>query len=118
VAERWADHRRGRWDATRGLLSGWRIFMPAKDNGIDQPVRYEPRMNDFSLMAAFSIPERFATEDKARRTQLTYFPFGAGVRQCIWGESFAWMRRHSALATIREKWKLRLVTAIEWSRSR
>jgi len=53
-------------------------------------------------------PERFTAEAKARRTKLTYFPFGAGVRQCI-GESFAWMEGVLLLATIAQRWKLRLV---------
>src|SRR5882724_2175746 len=53
-------------------------------------------------------PERFAPEAKARRTKLTYFPFGAGVRQCI-GESFAWMEGVLLLATLAQNWKLSLV---------
>ncbi len=53
-------------------------------------------------------PERFTPEAKLRRTKLTYFPFGAGVRQCI-GESFAWMEGVLMLATIAQKWKLKLV---------
>jgi cytochrome P450 len=53
-------------------------------------------------------PERFSPEAKARRTRFTYFPFGAGARQCI-GESFAWMEGILLLATISQKWKLNLV---------
>jgi cytochrome P450 len=53
-------------------------------------------------------PERFTPEAKAARPKLTYFPFGAGPRQCI-GESFAWMEGVLALATIGQKWKLRLM---------
>jgi cytochrome P450 len=53
-------------------------------------------------------PERFTPEAKARRSKFTYFPFGAGVRQCI-GESFAWMEGVLLLATIAQKWKLNLV---------
>ena len=53
-------------------------------------------------------PERFTPEAKARRTRLTYFPFGAGIRQCI-GESFAWMQGVLLLATLAQNWKLRLV---------
>jgi len=53
-------------------------------------------------------PERFTPEAKSRRSKLTYFPFGAGVRQCI-GESFAWMEGVLLLATLAQKWKLKLV---------
>jgi cytochrome P450 len=53
-------------------------------------------------------PERFTPEAKGGRTKLTYFPFGAGVRQCI-GESFAWMEGVLLLATLAQKWKLNLV---------
>jgi cytochrome P450 len=53
-------------------------------------------------------PERFTAEGKARRAKFTYFPFGAGARQCI-GESFAWMEGVLILATLAQKWKLRLI---------
>jgi cytochrome P450 len=53
-------------------------------------------------------PERFTPQAKAARPKLSYFPFGAGPRQCI-GESFAWMEGVLALATIGQKWKLSLV---------
>ena len=53
-------------------------------------------------------PERLTPEARSRRTKLTYFPFGAGVRQCI-GESFAWMEGVLMLATLAQKWKLRMV---------
>jgi cytochrome P450 len=53
-------------------------------------------------------PDRFSAEGKALRTKFTYFPFGAGARQCI-GESFAWMEGTLILATLAQKWKLRLV---------
>jgi len=53
-------------------------------------------------------PDRFTAEGKAERTKFTYFPFGAGARQCI-GESFAWMEGVLILATLAQKWKLRLV---------
>jgi cytochrome P450 len=54
-------------------------------------------------------PNRFSPEAKARRAKFTYFPFGAGSRQCI-GESFAWMEGVLVLATLSQKWKLRLVS--------
>jgi cytochrome P450 len=54
-------------------------------------------------------PERFTPDAKARRAKFTYFPFGAGFRQCI-GESFAWMEGVLLLATLGQKWKLKLVS--------
>ena len=53
-------------------------------------------------------PERFTPEAKARRTKFSYFPFGAGFRQCI-GESFAWMEGVLVLATLAQKWKMTLL---------
>jgi cytochrome P450 len=53
-------------------------------------------------------PERFTPEAKARRAKFSYFPFGAGPRQCI-GESFAWMEGVLLLAVLGQKWRLKLV---------
>ncbi len=53
-------------------------------------------------------PERFTPEAKAGRSKFVYFPFGAGGRQCI-GEWFAWMEGVLVLATLAQKWRLRLV---------
>jgi len=53
-------------------------------------------------------PDRFSAAGRAQRTKFTYFPFGAGARQCI-GESFAWMEGVLILATLGQKWKLNLV---------
>lgn len=52
-------------------------------------------------------PERFAPEAPPR-PKFAYFPFGGGPRQCV-GESFAWMKGVLILATIAQKWRLRLV---------
>lgn len=53
-------------------------------------------------------PERFSPAAKARRTKFVYFPFGAGVRQCI-GESLAWTEGILLLATLAQGWKLSIV---------
>ena len=53
-------------------------------------------------------PERFTPEAKAGRPKFAYFPFGGGNRQCI-GESFAWMEGVLLIATIAQRWRLRLV---------
>jgi cytochrome P450 len=52
-------------------------------------------------------PERWA-EDAVDRPKVAYFPFGAGTRVCI-GEQFAWMEGTLLLATIAQRWRLRLV---------
>jgi len=53
-------------------------------------------------------PQRWTPEAEAARPPFTYFPFGAGARQCI-GEGFAWMEGFLALATLAQHWQLRLV---------
>jgi len=53
-------------------------------------------------------PERFSPERQAERPKFAYFPFGGGPRVCI-GEQFAWMEGIIALATIAQRWRLRLV---------
>ncbi len=53
-------------------------------------------------------PERHTPENKASRHRFTYFPFGAGRRQCI-GESFAWMEGVLSLATVAQRWRMELV---------
>ncbi len=57
-------------------------------------------------------PERFTPEAKAGRPKFAYFPFGGGNRQCI-GEAFAWMEGVLLLATIAQRWRLRLVPGQE-----
>jgi cytochrome P450 len=52
-------------------------------------------------------PDRFAEENKVGRTRFSYFPFGAGARQCI-GEGLAWMEGVLMLATVVREWRLSL----------
>jgi cytochrome P450 len=53
-------------------------------------------------------PERFTPERQSERPKFAYFPFGGGPRVCI-GEQFAWMEGVLLLATIAQRWRLRLV---------
>ncbi len=52
-------------------------------------------------------PDRFTDAEKAKRPKLAYFPFGGGARFCI-GEGFAWMEGVLMLATVLQRWRLRL----------
>lgn len=53
-------------------------------------------------------PERWAPERKVSRPKFSYFPFGGGPRVCI-GESFAWMEGILVIATLAQRWRLRLI---------
>src|SRR5579863_6762806 len=98
------------WAMGRCARADFRLgdyFLPAKTTVLisqfitHRDARYFPDPLRFD-------PERFTPEAKARRSKFTYFPFGAGFRQCI-GESFAWMEGVLLLATLGQKWKLALV---------
>ena len=109
------------------LAESMRLYPPAWAMG--RKARADFRLGEFLLPAKTTVlmsqfvahrdprffpdplrfdPERFSPEARSRRTKLTYFPFGAGVRQCI-GESFAWMEGVLLLATLGQKWKFALV---------
>jgi cytochrome P450 len=99
------------WAMGRYALNDFRIgdyFLPAKTTVLisqfvmHRDARYFPDPLRFD-------PERFTPEAKSRRTKFTYFPFGAGARQCI-GESFAWMEGVLVLATLAQRWKLSLAS--------
>lgn len=53
-------------------------------------------------------PERWTPEAKAARPQFSYFPFGGGPRRCI-GEALSWAEGVLLIATIAQRWRLRLV---------
>jgi cytochrome P450 len=53
-------------------------------------------------------PERFSPGRSAGRPHFAHFPFGGGPRQCI-GNNFAMMEAQLILATIAQRYRLRLV---------
>ena len=53
-------------------------------------------------------PERWSPEAAEKRPKFAYFPFGGGTRVCI-GERFAWAEGVLVLATLAQRWKMRLV---------
>jgi cytochrome P450 len=98
------------WAMGRYALSDFQLgeyFLPAKTTLLMSQFVLHRDERFFPDPLRFD-PERFTPEAKLRRTKFTYFPFGAGVRQCI-GESFAWMEGVLLLATLGQKWKLKLV---------
>ena len=98
------------WAMGRQALNDFQLgdyFLPAKTTLLmSQFITHrDPRF--FPDPLRFN-PERFTPEAKARRTKFSYFPFGAGFRQCV-GESFAWMEGVLMLATLAQKWRMTLV---------
>src|SRR5215469_12544254 len=79
----WAMGRRALQDFQLG-----EFFLPAKTTVLISQFITHRDSRFFPDPLRFE-PQRFTPEAKARRTKFSYFPFGAGVRQCI-GESFAW----------------------------
>jgi cytochrome P450 len=67
-------------------------------------VQRDPRF--FSDPERFD-PDRWTSAFKASLPPFAYFPFGGGPRRCI-GESFAWMELVLVVATIAQRWTLRL----------
>ena len=64
-------------------------------------------------------PERWEREDgEEARPKFAYFPFGGGPRRCI-GEGFAWMEGVLLLATLAQRWQMRLAEGqrITWHHS-
>ncbi|HEV7705398.1 MAG TPA: cytochrome P450, partial [Gemmatimonadaceae bacterium] len=82
------------YDIPRGSLVVVSPFITQRDE------RFFPNPESFR-------PERWL-DDQADRPRFSYFPFGGGARQCI-GEQFAWMEGVLLLATLGQRWRLRLV---------
>jgi cytochrome P450 len=53
-------------------------------------------------------PDRWTAKFNTDLPRFSYFPFGGGIRGCI-GEPFAWMEGILIIATIAQKWTMRLI---------
>ncbi|MCW3053408.1 MAG: Cytochrome, partial [Chthonomonadales bacterium] len=53
-------------------------------------------------------PDRWTPEAQEQRPKFAYYPFGSGPRVCI-GEGFAWMEGILLIATLAQRWRMRLV---------
>src|SRR5260370_28412412 len=90
------DHEIAGYPVTKGMgvaMAQWVVHRDAR--WYDAPEKFRPERWENDLMKRF---QRFA-----------YFPFGGGPRQCI-GNAFALMEAALILATIAQKFRLRLVT--------
>ena len=52
-------------------------------------------------------PDRWRPEIAERLPKFAYYPFGGGARVCI-GERFAWTEGVLVLATLAQRWRMRL----------
>jgi cytochrome P450 len=111
------------------IAESMRLYPPAYLVGRRAIVPYHVPGTDYVLAAGTTVlisqyflhrdgrfwsdPERFVPERwladgiRAEAHQYAYFPFGAGPRICI-GEHFAWMELTIVLATIAQRWRLRV----------
>ena len=69
---------------------------------------YTHRHPEFWEQPEVFDPERFTPQRSANQHRFAYFPFGGGPRQCI-GNSFALMEAQIVLATVAQRYSLRLV---------
>ncbi|MCI0337128.1 MAG: cytochrome P450 [Acidobacteria bacterium] len=98
------------WIIGRRALNDYQIngfHIPARSILLMSPYLMHHNEKYFSDPLKFD-PERWTPEAKESRPKFSYFPFGGGSRICI-GEHFAWMEGVLVMATIAQKWKMRLV---------
>jgi cytochrome P450 len=98
------------WIIGRRALVDYRVgdyVVPARSIIILSPYVLQRDARYYAAPERFD-PDRWTPEFRAGLPKFAYFPFGGGPRQCI-GESFAWMELILLVATIAQRWRLRLV---------
>jgi cytochrome P450 len=98
------------WIIGRRALVDYRIgqyVLPAGSIVITSPYLVHRDARFFPDPERFE-PARWTPAFKASLPPFAYFPFGGGARRCI-GESFAWMELALVVATLAQRWRLRLV---------
>jgi cytochrome P450 len=86
-------------------IGGYRIPANSSVSVIINNVHHDPRW--WENPEQFE-PERFSPERSVDRPNFAYLPFGGGPRLCI-GNSFAMTEAQLALATVAQRYQLRLV---------
>jgi cytochrome P450 len=84
----------------RGFKIGARSVVLMSQYIMHRDARYFPDPERFD-------PDRWTPEAQASRPKFSYFPFGGGTRVCI-GEQFAWMEGILLIASLAQKWRMRL----------
>ncbi|MBO0719448.1 MAG: cytochrome P450 [Blastocatellia bacterium] len=98
------------WIIGRRAINDYRIddyFVPARSILLMSQYLMHRNEKYFPEPLKFD-PERWRPEAREARPKFSYFPFGGGPRVCI-GEHFAWMEGVLVIATIAQRWKLKLV---------
>ena len=98
------------WLIGRRALREYRIggyVAPARTIFVTSPYVLHRDLRYFGDPDRF-CPDRWTPEFRAALPPFAYFPFGGGPRRCI-GESFAWMELVLVVATLAQRWSLRLV---------
>ena len=89
------EHEFGGYKIPPGALVLLSMYVAHRDE------RFWENANEF-------LPERWHSQSiKEAGQKYIYFPFGGGARRCI-GEGFAWTEGVLLIATLAQKWKLRL----------
>ncbi len=91
-----ADHALGDYVIPQGAVI---LIAPAVTH---RDPRFFPDPNRFD-------PDRWTPEAESARPKFAFVPFGGGARVCI-GEQFAWMELVLLLATLGQRWRLRLAS--------
>jgi cytochrome P450 len=98
------------WITGRRALNDYQIkdyFIPARS--LILMSQYVMHRNEKYFVDPLKFdPERWRPEAKESRPKFSYFPFGGGPRMCI-GENFAWMEGVLMIATLAQRWKMKLV---------
>ncbi len=98
------------WSAARRAMEALEVggysipkgsFLAFTQYLIHRDARFHPEPDKFN-------PERFLPGEQAKRPKFSYFPFGAGTRQCI-GEGFAWMEGLLLIAALAQQWRFHSV---------
>jgi cytochrome P450 len=98
------------WIIGRRALNDYQIngyFIPARSLLLMSQYVMHRNEKYFADPETFD-PERWRPEARESRPKFSYFPFGGGPRICI-GEHFAWMEGVLLMATLAQRWKMRLV---------